>query len=50
MSDYYYAHISELPPGIKKHRDLIVELLMEGMPVADAFAMVVKSGASAGDV
>jgi hypothetical protein len=50
MSDYYYGHISELPRDIKKHRELIVELLMEGMPVADAFAMVVKSGVSAGDV
>lgn len=46
MSTYYYAHISELPSDIKKQRDLIVELLMEGTPVAEAFAMVVQSGAS----
>lgn len=45
MSTYYYAHVSELPSEIKKQRDLIVELLMEGTPVAEAFEMVVKSGA-----
>lgn len=49
MSDYYYAHVAELPPNIKKYRELIVELVMEGMPVADAFAMVVNSGGSGGD-
>lgn len=45
MFDYYQAHKSELPTDIRKHRELIVELLMEGMSPADAFAMVLKSGA-----
>lgn len=31
MSDYYQAHKSELPPDIRKYRDDIIELLMEGM-------------------
>lgn len=44
MWDYYQAHKNELPADIQKHRDLIVELLMEGTSAADAFAMVLKSG------
>jgi hypothetical protein len=45
MADYYQAHKSQLPAEVRKHRDLIVELLMEGMSAEEAFAMVVKSGA-----
>jgi hypothetical protein len=43
MADYYQAHKAELPPEIRKHRELIVELLMEGMPPAEAFQMVLKA-------
>jgi hypothetical protein len=43
MADYYQAHQAELPPEIRKHRELIVELLMEGMPAAEAFQMVLKA-------
>src|SRR3954469_17344478 len=35
MADYYQAHKDELPPEIRKHRELIVELLMEGMPLPE---------------
>lgn len=42
LSDYYQAHKSELPSDIRKYREAIVELLMEGMPVADAFSAVRK--------
>jgi len=41
MSDYYHAHKAELPLDIKKHRDLIVEFLMEGMPPGEAFQLAV---------
>lgn len=43
MSNYYQAHKSELPEGVRNNRDLIIELLMEGLPVDDAFLTVVKS-------
>jgi hypothetical protein len=43
MADYYRDHQTDLPAEIRKHRELIVELLMEGMPVADAFQMVLKA-------
>lgn len=43
MADFYQAHQAELPPEIRKHRELIVELLMEGMPPAEAFQMVLKA-------
>jgi hypothetical protein len=43
MADYYHAHKADMPPEIRKHRELIVELLMEGMPPADAFQMVLKA-------
>lgn len=43
MSVYYQAHKSELPAGVREHRDLIIDLLMEGLPVEDAFSTVLKS-------
>ncbi|MEJ5991628.1 hypothetical protein WG902_16615 [Ramlibacter sp. PS3R-8] len=43
MADYYRVHQAELPAEIRKHRELIVELLMEGMPVEKAFQMVLKA-------
>jgi hypothetical protein len=45
MADYYQAHQAELPAAIRKHRELIVELLMEGMPVPQAFKMVLEATA-----
>lgn len=42
MSAYYQAHKSELPEGLRKNRDLIIDLLVEGLPVEDAFSMVLK--------
>lgn len=42
MADYYQSHKSELPPAIRKQREYIIELLMEGVPVAEAFSMVLK--------
>ena len=42
MSVYYHAHKSELPERVDKGRELIIELLMEGFPVKDAFLMVMK--------
>jgi hypothetical protein len=43
MADFYREHKAELSPKIRNHRELIVELLMEGMAPADAFAMVLKN-------
>lgn len=46
MSDYYQAHKSELPPDIRKYRESIIELLMEGVPAAQAFDAVRKRNKS----
>ncbi len=43
MADYYKDHKAELPKDIHKHRELLIELLMDGMCPADAFEMVRKS-------
>ena len=43
MSDYYHAHKSDFPERIKQGRELIIDLLIEGLPVKDAFATVLKS-------
>ena len=40
MSAYFLGHKGGLPPSIRKHRDLIVALLMEGLSAEEAFAMV----------
>lgn len=40
MSDYYQEHKDQLPSSVRNHRDLIIEMLMEGLPVEQAFAMV----------
>ncbi|MEO7323483.1 MAG: hypothetical protein ABIW82_01500 [Dokdonella sp.] len=45
MSDYYKIHKGKLPPQIRNLRDLIVDLLIEGMSVEDAFFEALKSGA-----
>ena len=41
MSDYYQEHKAELPPHIRNHRDDIVEMIIEGLPVEQVFAMQV---------
>ena len=43
MSDYFQLHKSELPADIRKHREFIIELLMEGMLPVEAFSMVQNS-------
>jgi hypothetical protein len=42
MSGYYQAHKSELPSDIRKYRQEIIELLMEGMSPIEAFSAVQK--------
>lgn len=42
MANYYKAHKAELPKDIHKHRNLLVDLLMEGMSPEEAFQMVRK--------
>lgn len=44
MWAYYQEHKSELPSDIKKYREAIVELIMEGMPAAEAFSAVSDAG------
>lgn len=43
MAEYYQAHKSKLSPEIRMRRELIVALLMEGMPAEEAFALVLRS-------
>lgn len=43
MSNYFFAHKSELPERIKLSREMIIDLLMEGFPVEDAFSTVLKN-------
>jgi len=38
MSEYFLANKESLPAAIRKHRDLIVELIKEGFAPADAFS------------
>lgn len=45
MSDYYRSHKDELPPDIRRHRELIIQLLMDGLPPAEAFAAAFSNGA-----
>ena len=40
MSAYYQEHKGRLSPNIRNHRDLIVEMIVEGLPVEQVFAMV----------
>ena len=43
MSDHYKSHRAELPLGVRDRRDLIVALLLEGVPVESAFAEALKN-------
>jgi hypothetical protein len=38
MASHYQANRASLPPTIRQHRELIVELIMEGFPPDEAFA------------
>ncbi len=40
MADYYKQNKAKLPSGIRTHRELIVELIMEGEAPARAFEIV----------
>ena len=39
MSDYYREHKDRLPPHIRNHRADIVEMIIEGLPIEEVFAM-----------
>jgi hypothetical protein len=43
MYAYYQEHSATLPAHVRTHRDLIVELLMEGLSAEDAFSMVLAN-------
>jgi len=45
MSDYYQAHKHKFPASIRKRRELIIELLMDGLSPEQAFAMALDDGA-----
>lgn len=40
MSDYYQQNKARLSPSIRNHRALIIEMIIEGLPVEEVFAMV----------
>lgn len=39
MSDYYRANKDRLPADIRKYREQIIELIMEGVPPSEAFSL-----------
>lgn len=43
MSDYYLEHKTRLPAHIRNHREDIVEMIIEGLPVEQVFAMQIDS-------
>jgi hypothetical protein len=40
MFDYYREHKDRLSPSVRSHRELIVDMIVEGLPVEQVFAMV----------
>ena len=44
MSAYYHEHSAELPVRVRDQRELLIELLMEGVSVEEAFSMVLADG------
>lgn len=44
MSEYYSANKAKLPTGISEHRDLIIDLLMDGFSPTEAFTQA-RTGA-----
>ena len=47
MSEYYLEHKAKLPAHIREHRGDIVEMIIEGLPVEQVFAMQVDSSVEA---
>ena len=45
MSGYYMANKNSLPKNVREHRDLIVELIMEGFPPEVAFTQALRENA-----
>jgi len=45
MSEYYKSHKDVLPPGIRRCRELIIQLIMDGMSAAEAFAAALSDTA-----
>jgi len=45
MADYFFDNRSRLPSDIRQYRELIVELLMEGLSPEEAFAVAPHRGA-----
>ncbi len=41
MSEHYQVHKATLPTTIRDHRELIIELIMEGLPADEAFSQMV---------
>jgi hypothetical protein len=44
MAEHYKQHKSTLPAEVRNHRELIVELIMEGFPPEEAFAQCLRNG------
>lgn len=40
MANYYYSHQATLPADMKKYREALIELIMEGMSPPEAFSTV----------
>ncbi len=47
MHDYFMANRATLPATIRERRDVIVRLLMDGVPIEDAFACAIEQPAFA---
>ena len=45
MSGYYMANKNSLPKNVREHRNLIVELIMEGFPPEVAFTQALRENA-----
>lgn len=43
MSEYYLEHKNKLPAYIRNHREDIIEMIVEGLPVDQVFAMQIDS-------
>ena len=43
MAEHYKQYKSTLPAEVRNHRELIVELIMEGFPPEEAFAQALKN-------
>lgn len=45
MAEHYQQHKHELPASIRQHRELLVEMIMEGFTAEEAFAHVLNATA-----